>query len=420
MNLSDFGKKITGKSGIGELMDDLTNAISSGKEYLMLGGGTPARIPEIEAILRDQMIDLLSDGNRFENTISLYSAPEGDRLFREALAEQLNKQFGWDLDRDNIALTNGSQSAFFTLFNIFAGDYTGCCNKKIMFPLAPEYVGYSDVGLLKSEDIFTAQKPIIERLDEFIFKYRVDFKNLSIGDEVGALCVSRPTNPTGNVLTDYEVSRLACMAQDKKIPFIIDNAYGSPFPNVIFSNTKPIWNENIILCMSLSKFGLPGMRTGIVVANKKIITMMGKAGAILNLSPGSMGPAIAYDLVKSGKIMKLSNEIVKPYYKEKADRTLEYMREQFKGQSVYVHKPEGAFFLWTWFKDLPITAQELYEILKEKGVLIIPGQNFFPGINKKWTHTNECIRLNYGQDEQTVFKGIEIIAKTVKEIYKKQ
>lgn len=46
---------------------------------------------------------------------------------------------------------------------------------------------------------------------------------------------------------------------------------------------------------------------------------------------------------------------------------------------VLVHKPEGCIFLWVWFRDLPIRAEELYFKLKEKGVLIIPGHLFFPG-----------------------------------------
>ena len=46
---------------------------------------------------------------------------------------------------------------------------------------------------------------------------------------------------------------------------------------------------------------------------------------------------------------------------------------------VLVHKPEGCIFLWIWFRGLPISAEQMYFRLKEKGVLIIPGHLFFPG-----------------------------------------
>ena len=44
------------------------------------------------------------------------------------------------------------------------------------------------------------------------------------------ICVSRPTNPTGNVITDEELMKLDLLAQQRDIPLVIDNAYGVPFP----------------------------------------------------------------------------------------------------------------------------------------------------------------------------------------------
>jgi len=51
---------------------------------------------------------------------------------------------------------------------------------------------------------------------------------------------------------------------------VIDNAYGLPCPGIIFSEATPLWNSNIILCMSLSKLGLPGSRCDIVIAAEKV------------------------------------------------------------------------------------------------------------------------------------------------------
>ncbi|ULQ61231.1 aminotransferase class I/II-fold pyridoxal phosphate-dependent enzyme [Brucepastera parasyntrophica] len=73
------------------------------------------------------------------------------------------------------------------------------------------------------------------------------------------MCVSRPTNPTGNVLTDAEIRELSALAGKYDIPLLIDNAYGMPFPNIIFPETSPgntfapYWDRHIILSMSLSK-----------------------------------------------------------------------------------------------------------------------------------------------------------------------
>ena len=37
-------------------------------------------------------------------------------------------------------------------------------------------------------------------MEDRLFKYRVDFSRLNLDAGAGALCASRPTNPTGNVL----------------------------------------------------------------------------------------------------------------------------------------------------------------------------------------------------------------------------
>jgi len=47
-----------------------------------------------------------------------------------------------------------------------------------------------------------------------------------IPNDIGAICVSRPTNPSGNVLTDEEVERLGVLAQRHDIPLIIDCGTG--------------------------------------------------------------------------------------------------------------------------------------------------------------------------------------------------
>jgi valine--pyruvate aminotransferase len=145
---------------------------------------------------------------------------------------------------------------------------------------------------------------------------------------VGAICFSRPTNPTGNVVTDDEVSRLREIANSRGIPLVIDNAYGTPFPNIIYSDAQPVWDDNIVLCLSLSKFGLPSLRTGIVVARKEIIRVVSRMTSVFSLAPGSLGPALALDLVKSGEITRVSNEVVKPFYDEKAKRAVAQLRKE--------------------------------------------------------------------------------------------
>jgi valine--pyruvate aminotransferase len=59
----------------------------------------------------------------------------------------------------------------------------------------------------------------------------------------------------------------------------------------------------------------------------------------------------------------------------------------------------------------------LYERLKNRGVLIVPGHHCFFGMKEDWPHRNECVRVSYVQDAARVREGVRIIANEVREIY---
>lgn len=415
MKFSSFAKGFSNDAGIVQLMDDLGNALSVNKSMLMLGGGNPGQIPEVQARFRQRMHDILDAGDQFEHLIGDYDPPQGESRFIEALAGLLERQFGWPLSGKNIAITNGSQSAFFMLFNMLAGQDDCGAPQRILLPLTPEYIGYADQGV--TPDMFTANRPTIEHLDDNLFKYHVDFDQLEVGDDISAICVSRPTNPTGNVLTDEEVAKLMHLARRHDIPLILDNAYGTPFPHIIFTDATPVWDEQVILCMSLSKLGLPGVRTGIVIANERVIRTLTGINAIVNLTTGGFGAALTVDMIESGEIMSISNDIIRPFYETKVNKAVDLVRRELDGYDFAIHRPEGAIFLWLWFPELPISSAELYQRLKARGVLVIPGHYFFPGLTDEWKHKHECIRVTYSQSDDVVERGVAIIGEEVKRAY---
>ena len=415
---SEFGQGLCCGSGIGELMDDLGHALTAGGDHIhMLGGGQPAHIPAMDALWRQRIEAIAATSGELEHMLGNYEPPAGSTHFRQAIARLFSQEFGWDLSAENIAITMGGQTAFFSLFNALAGRFSDGRQKKILLPLVPEYIGYADQSV--SGSMFRSVKPRIEHTGKHEFKYRVDFDHLTVTDDIAAICVSRPTNPTGNVLTDDEINRLAALAKAHDIPLIIDNAYGAPFPNVIFTEAKPIWNEHIILTLSLSKLGLPGTRTGIVIATPEITKAIASMTSIMGLANTNTGQAIVQPLVESGEILRLSNEVVQPFYREKSLQAQAWVKQYFDPQLNYhIHRSEGALFLWAWFEGLPISSHELYERLKARHVLIVPGSYFFFGQDDSdWKHRDECIRINFTMPAGDVETGIRIIGEEVSKAY---
>ncbi len=409
MIFSQFGNKFTQDAGITRLMNDLNQGLRT-PGAIMLGGGNPAHIPEMDDYFQQLLTEMVANG-QLTDTLCNYDGPQGKDTLIQALAEMLREKLGWEIGTQNIALTNGSQSAFFYLFNLLAGRSEDGSVRKVLFPLAPEYIGYSDSGL--DEGLFVANKPNIELLPEGQFKYHVDFDHLNITEDIGLICVSRPTNPTGNVITDEELQRLDYLAQQHQIPLLIDNAYGVPFPGIIFSEATPLWNPNIILCMSLSKLGLPGSRCGIIIANDKIINAVSNMNGIISLAPGGVGPAMALEMIRRNDLLRLSQEIIRPFYQQRVQDVIQIIRRYLPAELCLIHKPEGAIFLWLWFKNLPITTETLYQRLKKRGVLMVPGHYFFPGLEQDWPHTHECMRMNYVPDPESIAKGIAILAEEI-------
>ena len=413
-NFSSIGQRLSGPCGIQELMDDLGEALSVTPDMRMLGGGQPAAIPEVQALWREQMQAMLADGS-LDRTLLNYDPPGGNPVFREVFATFLKRECGWDVTKENIAVMPSSQSAFFLLFNLLAGD-TPTGKKRILFPLLPDYIGYANQALTEGQ--FTAYRPIITPRGEREFKYHVDFEQLKITPDIAAMCVSCPTNPTGNVLTEAEFNQLRDLARHHGIPLMIDNAYGHPFPDVIHGSFRPKWEPGMIFSISLSKVGLPGVRTSVVVADPAIVKALSNMNAIVSLANGNVGQALLGPLLKDDTLLRLGRQVIRPFYKERSDFAKTTLAQALGDNLPWaLHAQEGAFFLWLWLKDLPITAAELYRRLKARKVLVIPGHYFAFGLEEAWKHPHECLRLTYSQPAHIVQEALEILADEVRQAY---
>jgi len=113
MKISRFASRFDTNSGIVQLMEDLGDALSTNNNMLMMGGGNPSHIPEVQQFFRDKMQRVLDRPAEFAHMIGDYDSPQGDKPFLEAIAKLLSDENGWEISSKNIALTAGSQAGFF-------------------------------------------------------------------------------------------------------------------------------------------------------------------------------------------------------------------------------------------------------------------------------------------------------------------
>jgi valine--pyruvate aminotransferase len=105
--------------------------------------------------------------------------------------------------------------------------------------------------------------------------------------------------------------------------------------------------------------------------------------------------------------------LILPFYRERAQLALNLLEQAIDDPRLHIHKPEGAMFLWLWFEGLGITTSELYQRLKKRGLLIVPGKYFFPGQDNS-EHAESCIRMNFVQSEAELARGIDILARELR------
>ena len=416
--LTKFGAQMSKLTGVRAIMKDINETLRAGKgqELMNLSAGNPLILPEVEQLWRDCTAELLAS-SEYGEVVCRYGYSKGYTPLIEAVAKDFNKRYGLELTERNILITPGSQTLYFYAANVFGGYTTNNQLKEIVLPLSPDYTGYGGVSLVP-EALF-AYKPTLD-IDAAThrFKYRPDFSKLSITEKTGCVLFSRPCNPTGNVVTDEEVQKIAALAAQSNVPVLIDSAYAPPFPALNYTDMTPTFGENILHCMSLSKAGLPGERVGIAIGSQELIEALECFQANASLHSSRYGQAIAALAIESGKLAHISETVIRPFYKNKFTVLESTLESAMPDIPWFMHRGEGAIFAWIWLKDLPISDVDFYQQLKKVGVIVVPGNSFFPGLREEWQHKHECFRVSLTGSDEEIKTGMQRFAKVAEEVYR--
>ncbi len=419
--LTQFGEEMSHLTGVRAIMKDIIETLRSGQgqHFINLSAGNPVILPEVEQLWRDCTHALLSS-QEYGEVVCRYGASQGYEPLIEAVKNDFNQRYGLQLTERNILITPGSQSLYFFAANTFGGLASNGAMKDIVLPLSPDYTGYGGIAL--APDAVKAYRPSLDiNQTGHRFKYRPDFDQLKVTEHTGLVLFSRPCNPTGNVLTGEEVQQIANLAAVHNVPVFVDSAYAPPFPALNFTDMEPVFGGNIVHCMSLSKAGLPGERLGIAIGDADIIRALECFQTNLCIHSSRYGQAIAARAIASGALAQASETVIRSYYQQKF-RVLEAALDAAMPQDLpwYLHLGEGAIFAWLWFDQLPCTDQELYQQLKQREVIVVPGNAFFPGIREDWPHTRQCIRISLTASDEEITTAMGRLAELVREVYRGQ
>lgn len=416
--LSQFGEQMSHLTGVRAIMKDIIETLRSpgGSEFINLSAGNPVILPEVEQLWRNCTAALLASPE-YGQVVCRYGSSQGYEPLLEAVITDFNQRYHLNLSERNILITPGSQALYFLAANALGGYTRAGELRPIVLPLSPDYTGYGGVTLIP--EALTAYRPAID-LDPTAhrFKYRPDFSQLDITANTGFVLFSRPCNPAGNVLTDTEVQKIATLAAAHAVPVFVDSAYAPPYPALNSAAMTPIFGENIIHCLSMSKVGLPGERVGIALGDERLIQVLEAFQTNLCLHSSRYGQVIAARAIQSGALAEIATRVIRPHYQAKF-AVLETTLDEAMPREVpwFLHRGEGAIFGWLWLRDLPMSDWEFYQLLKQAGVIVVPGSPFFPGLEDSWPHTQQCFRISLTATSKDIATAMRQLAHVVEQVY---
>lgn len=317
-----------------------------------------------------------------------YTPNAGLIEFREAAAEKLRKENKIDVDPETeIMATVGAMGALslamLTIVN--PGD-------EVLIP-NPGFASY------KAQVILAEGKPVSYSLNENE-GFNVNTEEIArlITNKTRAILVNTPSNPTGAVLNEKSLKRIAEIAIENDLLVISDEAYEA----IIYDDFKhvsiaslPYMKERTISIFSFSKtHAMTGWRIGFAAANETIISQMTKLQEHLAAHPSSISQMAAVAALRGPR------DHIKMMIKEYSERRKLIMEELAEIPEIICFKPQGAFYVFPNIKAYKMSSETFaMHILEKARVIIVPGTAF--GSNGEG-----YVRISYATSKEKIAEAM--------------
>ncbi len=228
----------------------------------------------------------------------------------------------------------------------------------------------------------------------------------AVTDRTKVVMVCNPNNPTGAVLTEAEMEAVIEVADRVGAWIVADEIYrGAELEGEAVSPTFFGRAERVVVTGGLSKaFGMPGLRSGWIVAPPELIREIWVRHDYTTLTPNAVadrltGVALRPDVRE--RVLARTRRIVRANLPVLA----EWVAEQ--GRLSFIPPVAGAIAYLGY--DLPVPARELTERLRtEQSVLVVPAEMF--GVPER------AFRVGFGYDPEHLRKGLERVGHVLAEL----
>jgi len=319
--------------------------------------------------------------NKFSYTESL-----GLIELREKISTMYKENYNVDISPNRILLTPGTSGAFLIA-------YTLTLKSKGKLGLSdPSYPCYKNFAQMLDLE------PVFMNIDKSC-DYQLNIEHLE-KEEINALQISSPSNPTGNLYNKKNLKELINYCDDNGIAFISDELYhGLVYEKR--AHTALEYSKSVFVINGFSKYYcMPGLRLGWIIVPKHL----SREAEIIAQNIFISAPTLSqYGALEAFDYEHL--ETIKNTFKERRDFLYKELNKIFTVDA----KPHGAFYLWV---DVSKYTDDSFsfakELLKEIHIATTPGIDF--GSNE----TNKYLRFSYTRDIEHMKEGVKRLKKYLK------
>ncbi|MFW9835700.1 MAG: aminotransferase class I/II-fold pyridoxal phosphate-dependent enzyme, partial [Candidatus Thorarchaeota archaeon] len=233
-----------------------------------------------------------------------------------------------------------------------------------------------------------------------------DFDGLkaSVTSKTAAIAICTPNNPTGKILSENDLMTIVALAKKNGAYVVSDEIYRGA---ELQEGKAPSVNglaDNVLITSSLSKaYGLPGLRLGWVVCpTLQVATEVWTYSDYTTICPTKASDWLA--------TLALSQEVQAKIEK----RTRKVVRENWAIMEKWIDShssllsgvaPEAAAICFIKLRDDIDSLDFTMRLMKEKSVLISPGEHFeMPGF----------IRIGFGSEKEYLQPALERISELLR------
>lgn len=296
-----------------------------------------------------------------------YGPITGDANLRQAYAADVARIYEARIEPADVAVTAGCNLAFFAAMILLAraGD-------AVLLP-TPWYFNHQ----MTLDMLGIEARPLPCRA-EAGFVPRPDDAEALIDERVRALVLVTPNNPTGAVYPAHVIEAFAELCRRRGIHLVIDETYRDFLPSGVNRAhglfAADGWRETVVQLYSFSKaYGIPGHRTGAVIAEARLIEQLAKILDCVQIcAPRTAQAALpwAIDALRDWR------EANRADINGRAAR----FRQALAATPEWQVESVGAYFAYVRHPFPGETAAAVAERLAvERGVLCLPGSYFGPG-----------------------------------------